>query len=87
MARNPFSQYATGVSGPAVGSLAITPNNTDDMTSVIRAITINGAGTVSWVSIDGVTYSTGPLPAGTYPMRATRIRANGTTATGITGWV
>jgi len=34
-----------------------------------------------------VTYTTGPLPVGTYPMLARRIRATGTTATGLTGWI
>ncbi|MFN3277944.1 MAG: hypothetical protein ACK41Y_06045 [Paracoccus hibiscisoli] len=53
----------------------------------IRAVTINAPGTISWVSWTGVTCSTGPLPAGTYTMAAMRIRATGTTASGITGWV
>lgn len=71
----------------AVGSQAVTPSDSADTTQPLRAVTINGGGTLSYVSsIDGATYSTGELPAGSYPLFASRIRATGTTATGITGW-
>lgn len=44
-------------------------------------------GTLSYIGLDGVTYTTAALPVGRHDMTATRIRATGTTATGITGWV
>ena len=87
MALNPFSSCAKSATGPAIGSVAITPNNSADVVTALRAITIGGSGTVSWVGTNGVTYSTGVLPVGTYPMFAVRIRATGTTATNITGWL
>jgi hypothetical protein len=81
-----FRYDPDGLTSPAIGAYAVTPNNDADLTEAIRAITINGAGTVSYIW-QGVTYTTGTLPVGTYAMRAQRIRATGTTATGITGWV
>lgn len=71
----------------ASGSINITPADGTNLSSDIRAVTINVAGTLSFVGWDGVTYNTGPLPVGTYPILARRIRATGTTATGITGWI
>lgn len=73
--------------GPAIGAYAITPNDSTDLSAPIRMVTINGAGTVSYVSsVDGATYTTGSLPVGSYPLFAIRIRSTGTTATDITGW-
>lgn len=83
-------RFNTGVSitGPAIGAFAITPNDTTDLSEEIRAITLNVGGTLSFIdSVDGSTHTTGELPAGTYVLLASRIRATGTTATGITGWV
>ena len=86
MAR-PFSSYDAGAVGPAIRAFAITPADGSDLTDDIRAVTLNGGGTLSYVGWDGATYTTAALPAGTYPVQARRIRATGTTATGITGWV
>jgi ethanolamine utilization microcompartment shell protein EutS len=73
---------------PAIGALAVTPSNDNDLAQTIRAVTIGGAGTISFISsVDGATYTTGTLPVGTYALSASRIRATGTTATDITGWV
>lgn len=83
----PFRSSSIGSSGPAIQSIVVTPSNTADLPVAIRAVTINTPGTISWISWTGVTCATGPLPAGTYTMAAMRIRATGTTATDITGWV
>ena len=83
----PFSNHAIGSDGPAVGAFAVTPADGTDLSSYIRAITINGMGVLVYDGWDGVTYTTGILPVGSYPLCARRIRAAGTTATGITGWV
>ena len=72
---------------PAIGAYAVTPSDTVDLPEAIRAVTIGtAAGTISFVGLDGVTYTTGLLPIGTYPLFAARIRNTGTTATGLTGW-
>lgn len=76
------------MSGPAIGAAVITPSNTADLPRQVRAITIGTAGgVIVYDGRDGVTYTTGPLPAGSYPLFARRVRATGTTATGLTGWM
>lgn len=87
MARNPLSHQSKSVTGPALESFAITPSDSADLSTHIRAITLNQGGTLSWDSYYGTTHTTAALPAGTYPLFARRIRATGTTATGLTGWV
>jgi hypothetical protein len=88
MATNPFALNAVGPNASAIGSFAITPSDGADLAVAVRQITIGTAGgTLSWVGADGTTQNTGPLPVGTYPIAAHRIRATGTTATGLTGWV
>lgn len=71
----------------AVGSFVITPHATEDLPSLVRAITIDGAGTISWVDWWGAAHVTAALPQGTYPMLARAVRVSGTSATGLTGWV
>ncbi len=82
-----FDNYAPGLDSPALGALSVIPNDTLALSQRIRALTLNGPGTVSIISWDGTVSTTGPLPAGTYALCATHVRATGTTATGITGWI
>ncbi|MGN0933330.1 spike base protein, RCAP_Rcc01079 family [Falsigemmobacter intermedius] len=86
---DPFKSHALGPAGPAIGGFAVTPSDSNDLTQMVRAISIGGeGGTLSFISSrDGQTYTTGELLPGTYPLFARRIRATGTTATGLTGWV
>jgi hypothetical protein len=84
---DPFASNAPGLTSPGIGAFAITPNNSTDLAQAIRAVTIGGDAGVIVYDWQGTTYTTGALPVGTYAMRATRIRATGTTATGLTGWV
>lgn len=74
--------------GPAVKAYAIAPSDSTDLPNVIRSVTIGtSGGSISFVSsIDGLVYTTGPLPVGNYPLWAKRIRATGTSAVGLTGW-
>lgn len=83
-----IERFPSGSTEPAAGAFAITPNDGADLTQRIRCLTIGTAGgAVSYVGWDGTTYTTGPLPIGSYPLYAKRIRSTGTTATGLTGWV
>lgn len=86
---DPFATHEPSDTSPGIGSYAVTPSDSEDLTQSIRAITIGGtAGTVSYISSrDGQTYATASLPVGTYAVFASRIRSTGTTATDITGWV
>ena len=83
----PFAGQYSGLQGCAVGALAVAPSDAADLSSDIRAITLGVGGVLVFDGWDGVTYTTGILPAGTYPLFARRIRSTGTTATGMTGWI
>lgn len=86
---DPFKYHRIEVESGAIGAFAVTPSDSADLSKAIRAVTIGTAGgTLSFVSSkDGLVHTTGPLPVGTYALFAKRIRATGTTATGLTGWV
>lgn len=85
----PHKNHANGVQSSAIGALAISPSDTDDLAAEIRAVTIGtAAGTIAFISSrDGLSYKTGPLPVGTYALFASRILTTGTSATGLTGWI
>ena len=82
-----FLSTQPNINSSAQGALVVTPHNTTALSSRIRGLTINVAGTVSFIGWDDTTYTTDTLPVGTYAIFATHIRATGTTATGLTGWL
>lgn len=86
MPKDRFNSYTHGPGASALGSYAITPSDSADLPETIRAVTIGGAGTLSWLADDGEVYHTAALPPGTYALKAARIMAAGTSATDITGW-
>lgn len=86
MARR-FDPYYQPTTSPALGAIAVSPSDTADLPETVRAVTIAGAGRLSFIAPDGAVCTTAALPAGTYSLFAVRIRATGTTATDITGWV
>jgi hypothetical protein len=83
---DPFANYMLSSTDPAQGGFVVTPSDTVDLPSAIRAVTINTGGVIvfDWA---GVTWTTAVLPVGLHALRATRIRATGTTAADITGWI
>lgn len=82
-----FKTIARSITSPALGSFVIVPSDSVNLSSPIRAITLNVGGTLAWIGEEGVAQTTGILPVGTYPVMATRILATGTTATNLTGWL
>ncbi len=86
---DPFASHAPSLISVAFGAFVIAPSDDADLPVSIRAVTIGGeGGTISFISRDGQTYTTGHLWEGcTYGFLARRILATGTTATGLTGWV
>ena len=84
---DPFKSMARPLNGPAIGSINVTPSDGTNLATPIRAITLAVGGTLAWINSDGLSQATAALPAGTYPLLATRILATGTTATGLTGWI
>lgn len=68
---------------------AITPNDNTDLAHVTRAISVAGVGALVVDDADGntVTIPSGALAAGAmHPVAVRRVRATGTTATGIVGY-
>lgn len=81
-------RFSTGVTitGPAIGAFAITPG-ASELSEPIRQITLGASGVLAFTSsVDGADYTTGTLPAGTYPLLASHVLA-ATTATDLTGWI
>lgn len=83
-----FEHFSPGLDSPALSAALITPSDTVDLAAPVRAVTIGTtAGAVKYTHArNGLVFTTGPLPVGTYSIWARRIWATGTTATGLTGW-
>ncbi|ORE90779.1 spike base protein, RCAP_Rcc01079 family [Acuticoccus yangtzensis] len=88
MADNPFQTYSQSVTAPAVDAFPITPNDSTDLTQAVRALYVGGAGDVNLITGNGSTVTfTGLTGSMVLPVTTTRVRASGTTATGIVGLV
>ena len=78
-------QYAgitAGLSGNASSAVAVTPSDTTDLTYVSRWLFVGGAGNVTCIMADGTTVLFTGILAGTLlPIRCSRVKATGTTAT------
>ena len=73
---------------PADDFFTITPSDSTDVTDITRAIFVTGAGDISCITRSGNTRTWAGVPASTLlPIRVSRVRATGTTATGIIGLV
>lgn len=65
---------------------SITPSDSVDLTKPVRGVSITVSGTIKITKYDGST-DTLTFPAGgPFPMRAQRVWATGTTATGLVGF-
>jgi hypothetical protein len=76
--------YRTGGSAvvPANRAEAVTPSDSTDLTFVSRGLWIGGTGAVSVVMVGGDTVTFSGINAGTLlPVRVSRVRSTGTTAT------
>jgi hypothetical protein len=80
---DPFETLATGKDSPANFGAAVTPDDSTDLATLPRGLFIGGAGDVVVHDTAG-TSLTFTCPAGAIlPLRAARVLATGTTATGI----
>lgn len=77
--------YTDTATGPASYGFAITPHDSTNLTHPTRSILAAGEGVVKWVNVDG-DVQTSTLAAGErVAVKAIRINATGTTATGLEG--
>lgn len=80
-----FETHATSVTAPATYIEIVTPSDTTDLVRVTRALNVATSGTVALVTADGQTVDVFVAAGVIFPIRATRILATGTTATGVRG--
>ncbi len=80
---NPFENRAHSLSGPATDIQPVTPNDGVNLPFFALALYIEVAGAVSFVSIAGQTRTVNVAANSILPVGAMRVRATGTTATGI----
>lgn len=82
-AADPYLKDITQV-GPARNAVAVMPSDTVDLATVPRAICVSADGNVVLVMSGNSQEVTIAMVAGSlYPLAPTRIKATGTTATGI----
>lgn len=76
------AQNFTGLECPAIGGVVVTPSDSTDLVNTSRAIWVGGAGTLTVTMADGVAVLISGIAAGTLlPIRCTRVKSTGTTAT------
>lgn len=80
---NPFENRVSSLSGPARDLLPVTPNDSVDLAEVAVGLYVETGGTVSIVTVAGGTRSVAVPDFSVLPVGVTRVRATGTTATGI----
>ena len=80
-----FHDTAHSISAPAIRVEHVTPSDGIDLARVTRAINVAASGTVALTTIHGDTVDVFVAAGVVFPVRAKRILATGTTATGIRG--
>lgn len=81
-----FSSFSSDLGSPATGAFDVVPDDGADLDVLPRAIMVATAGDLAVIMKDGSTATLPALQPGVpYPVRARRILASGTTATGIVG--
>jgi hypothetical protein len=78
-----FKTHATSLESPAIRVMPVTPDDTVDLGRASRAINVATAGTVQITTVAGDTAIISVAAGIAFPVRARRIWATGTTATGI----
>lgn len=80
---NPFANRARPLSGPATDALAVVPDDSNDLSMVAIALYVETGGTVVVDTVAGETRSIAVADFSILPLGTVRVRATGTTASGI----
>ena len=80
---DPFRNQAPGLESPAARLAGVTPSDTTDLAFPTRAIAVGIESFVQLITIAGDTGRVFVLPGASFPIRARRILAGGTSATDI----
>ena len=79
-----FSAFPTTPISPARSASTVLPNDTSDLPHISRALYIGQTGALSVEMVDGDVVTFEGVPAGSMlPIRASKVRATGTTAAAI----
>ena len=78
-----FSSFTPGLESPASFLQDVTPDDANDLPVISRALNVATAGTVRVTTSGGDTATVTIVAGVAFPVRARRIWATGTTATGI----
>jgi hypothetical protein len=83
-----YAAHTASLMAPASHGFAITPNDSTDLSDVTRGIYAGTGGDLVVILREGATLTFANLPGGTVlPVRAARVKATGTTASGLIGLV
>lgn len=75
---------ASSLSYPAEHAEAVTPSDATDLAIVSRALYVGATGNLSVIMLSGVTVTFVGVPAGALlPLRVSRVRSTGTTASSV----
>lgn len=80
-----FANHVPGLESPAIRVAEITPSDTANLAFVTRAICVATEGFVRVTTVAGDTGRVFVAAGAPFPIRASRIWATSTTATGIVG--
>lgn len=80
---DPFRLRAASLAGPARDALPVTPSNSEDLSMPAIALYIETGGTLSVITATGATRSLSVADFSFLPLGIRRVRASGTTASGI----
>ncbi len=80
---NPFLSQTASITGPATDIVPVTPSDGADLAQVAIALYVETGGTISLVSVFGQTRTVVLADFSILPVGTKRVRATGTTATGI----
>ena len=78
-----FKDYRRTLEGPADNAVLLTPDNSNDLVDVARALYIGVTGALKVDTAGGDTVTFVAVPVGIFPVRVKRVYATGTDADSI----
>ncbi|MFB9149853.1 spike base protein, RCAP_Rcc01079 family [Roseovarius ramblicola] len=80
---NPFENRSLALSGPATDALPVVPDDGTDLPHVAVGLYVETGGTLGFVTVTGQVRTVSVADFSILPVGVRRVRATGTTATGI----
>lgn len=80
---DPFQNHVPGLESPASGLMPVIPDDAADLPVAARALNVAQSGFVQLSTVEGDTAAVYIAAGIAFPIRAARVWASGTTATGI----